>query len=134
MNSHLKYFNFGSDRPNDDIEISLSESESEDWIISFVATVPHGCESRQIYGDLFSCSILDINDETEPVICGGELEGNIIQKLKNWADDTLSPERQHNLLNCTFTKMTQEMVWQRDVLWFIQVIENRRKNFLDSKV
>ena len=123
----MRFVHFQSGFGNsEDVELSFSSPNAADWVVSFVATVPHHCESQRIVGDLFSCSLEAIDSESEPVPCGSEKELAIINALQLWADASLTTERQERLLTGKFPQMTSEAAMQRSVLWFIGALRERR--------
>jgi len=120
----LRYEN---NRCTDDLEFVLERPDGELSAVSFVATVPHHCESSKVFGDLFDCHLNDIETETLPVIRGSNRELAIIRRLKDYADATMSADEQYSLLHARFTQMSQSMCDHRTLLWFIGVLEERRQ-------
>jgi len=120
----LRYEN---NRCTDDLEVVLVQLNGEQWVMSFVATVPHSCESPRVFGDLFECGLEDIVHETVPVVKGSQRELAIIHKLKEYANTAMTSDEQQRLLHSMFPRMTAKMADHRTLLWLIGVLEERRK-------
>jgi hypothetical protein len=100
----------------------------EDWTLCFVPTVPYDgdADDEEIFGDLFECRAGEIVAGTRPILRGGRREREILDRLGEWLDRTIPPDRQELLLHGKFTKMSQEMVWHRELIWFRRALERRR--------
>ena len=98
---------------------------SADWVVTFVPTVPHGCEAVHLFGDLFDCCLRDINYDTKPIPIGSDTERAIINQLQAFADSHKSADEQHMLLHGKFPRMDGEMVGWRTMLWLIGALRNR---------
>ncbi len=120
-------FDYINHRPTEDIEVVFEEEGGNQWAVSFVATVPHYCESPRIFGDLFVCRLESIDDQSVPVARGSDREAKIIRRLRDWADGDMTPEQQHTLSHGKFPRMTADDGLRRSILWFINVLEERRK-------
>ena len=96
-----------------------------EWAVSFVATVPHGTEAEQLYGDLFECRLREIDFPAVPVPVGSMAEHAIIDKLQSWADSQKSREQQHALEFGKYPRMDVDMVKWRSMLWFIRALRTR---------
>ena len=116
-----------NNRCTDDLEIVLTSPDGEQWAMSFVATVPHGCASPCIFGDLFDCRLNDIEYETIPVTRGSQREAGMISRLREYADTCMTPDEQNTLRHGKFPSMRGAMVNHRTILWLIDALEKRRR-------
>jgi hypothetical protein len=116
-----------NNRCTDDIEIVLTSPDGEQRAMSFVATVPHGCASPSIFGDLFDCRLEDIDYETVPVARGSQREAGIISRLRAYAATAMTPDEQNTLRHGKFPSMTRIMVNHRTILWLIDALEERSR-------
>jgi hypothetical protein len=124
--THLR-LRYENNRPTDDIEVILENSEKDSWVVSFVATVPHYCESPRVFGDLFDRRLEEIDSETLPIARRSNRELEIIQRLRDYANTTMTSDEQHRLLHAKFPGMSETMVAHRTLLWLLGVLEERRQ-------
>ena len=108
-------------------EYIFEEPNNDEWIVSFVATVPYDGENPMIYGDLFLCRILDIDADSIPISKGTPEEEQIIIKLEQWVRNNYADEEVKRLKNGLFSRMTVEMSMAIDILCFISALRNRHE-------
>ena len=120
-------FDYINDRPTEDVELAFERETGGEWVVSFVATVPHHCESVRVFGDLFECSLASIDHQSVPVVRGSNREAEIIHRLRAWADTDMTSDEQHAIRHARFPRMTAEVGLRRSILWFIGVLEERRQ-------
>jgi hypothetical protein len=123
----LQRFDYINDRPTEDIEVAFDLDGGGEWVVSFVATVPHYCESEKIFGDLFDCPLAAIDHQSVPVGISSVKEAEIIRRLRTWADKNIPPEQQHTLRHARYPMMSAEIGLQRQILWFISALEERKQ-------
>jgi hypothetical protein len=127
----LPELQYRNNDPSENVQVDFTDLNGHHRVLSFVATRPHWCEERDIYGDLFTVPLEKVFDgEADPIPPGRDEETQLIRSFREFVDSEIAIEdqeffRQMLLGKAHMSLKLHEQVRAIHLIWFLDALERR---------
>jgi hypothetical protein len=122
-------FQYRNNDPSENVEVAFTGKDGITRVISFVATRPHWCEEKEIFGDLFSSPLGAVFEgAVYPLIPGSPEEDAVIRDFRVYVESAIPDFA--NVRQRQQPKMSEAEGRDRCMVWFLAALENRRDRFV----